>query len=110
MYEWAKDKPEYEEERERYRQQQATFSEQTIERLSFFKFIAKVCQKILFKKIPKGIFGVQVTIIIIALCYDRLPIDSNDNSKDDDWQVVILAIIIDYDVLINLESKIFQSL
>ena len=55
MYEWAKDKPEYEEERERYRQQQATFSEQTIERLSFFKFIAKVCQKILFKKIPKGI-------------------------------------------------------
>ena len=55
MYEWAKDKPEYEEERERYRQQQSTYSEQTIERLAFFKFTAKVCQKILFKKIPKGI-------------------------------------------------------
>jgi len=41
MYEWAKDKPEYEEERERYRQQQSTFSEQTIERLAFFKFTAK---------------------------------------------------------------------
>merc|ERR1712156_596324 len=39
MYEWAKDKPEYEEERERYRQQQSTFSEQTIERLAFFKFL-----------------------------------------------------------------------
>ena len=55
MYEWAKDKPEYEEERERYRQQQSTFSEQTIERLAFFKFTAKVCSKSLFKKIPKEI-------------------------------------------------------
>ena len=55
MYEWAKDKPEYEEERERYRQQQSTFSEQTIERLAFFKFTSKVCQKISFKKIPKEI-------------------------------------------------------
>ena len=54
MYEWAKDKPEYEEERERYRQQQSTFSKQTIERLSFFKFTAKVCQKILVKKIPNN--------------------------------------------------------
>ena len=48
MYEWAKDKPEYEEERERYRQQQSTFSEQTIERLAFFKFTAKVRSKSLF--------------------------------------------------------------
>ena len=55
MYEWAKDKPEYEEERERYRQQQATYSEQTIERREFFKFTAKVCSKFLFKKIPKEI-------------------------------------------------------
>ena len=56
MYKWAKDKPEYEEERERYRQQQSTYSEQTIERLAFFKFTAKVCSKSLFEKIPKEIF------------------------------------------------------
>ena len=55
MYEWAKDKAEYEEERERYRQQQSTYSEQTIERLAFFKFTAKVRSKSLFKKIPKEI-------------------------------------------------------
>ena len=53
MYEWAKDKPEYEEERERYRQQQSTYSEQTIERLAFFKFTAKVCSKVYLRKYRK---------------------------------------------------------
>merc|ERR1719328_971749 len=41
MYEWARNKPEYEEERERYRQQQSYYSEENIERLAFFKFSAK---------------------------------------------------------------------
>jgi len=41
MYEWARNKPEYEEERERYRQQQSYYSEENIERLAFFRFSAK---------------------------------------------------------------------
>ena len=54
MYEWARNKPEYEEERERYRQQQSYYSEENIERLAFFRFSAKVSSKSLFKKIPIG--------------------------------------------------------
>ena len=54
MYEWAKDKPEYEEEKERYRRLNS-YTEATIEKLAFFKFSAKVCGKNLFKKIKKGI-------------------------------------------------------
>merc|ERR1712223_2189309 len=41
MYEWARNKPEYEEERQRYRNLQSNYSEETIERLSFFKFSRK---------------------------------------------------------------------
>ena len=47
MYEWARDKPEYEEERERYRQQQSYYSEENIERLAFFQFSAKVSKNFL---------------------------------------------------------------
>ena len=45
MYEWAKDKPEYEEEKERYRQLNSNYSEDTIEKLAFFKFSNKVGTK-----------------------------------------------------------------
>ena len=69
MYEWAKDKPEYEEERERYRQQESKFSEQTIERLAFFKFTAKVCQKILVKKIPKEIIVTPLTPLYLHIFF-----------------------------------------
>ena len=51
MYEWAKDKPEYKEEKERYRQLNSNYSEETIEKLAFFKFSPKVCSKNLFRKI-----------------------------------------------------------
>ena len=44
MYEWARNRPEYEEERERLRTQNYT-NEQTIERLAFFRFSAKVQNK-----------------------------------------------------------------
>ena len=53
MYEWAKNKPEYEEEKERYRRLNSNYSEATIEKMAFFKFSAKVCGKNLFKKIKK---------------------------------------------------------
>ena len=51
MYEWAKDKPEYEEEKERYRQLNSNYSEETIQKLAFFRFSSKVCSKNLFRKI-----------------------------------------------------------
>ena len=59
MYEWAKNKPEYEEEKERYRQLKSNYSEDTIEKLAFFKWSSKVCSKKLFKKIQKGIDAIN---------------------------------------------------
>ena len=44
MYEWARNRPEYEEERERLRTENYT-NEQTIERLAFFRLSAKVQYK-----------------------------------------------------------------
>ena len=45
FYEWAKNKPEYEEEKERYRQLNSNYTEDTIEKLAFFKFSRKVGTK-----------------------------------------------------------------
>merc|ERR1712038_1437236 len=41
MYEWAKNKPEYQEEKERYRQLQSNYSEEVIKKLAFFKWSSK---------------------------------------------------------------------
>ena len=62
MYEWAKNKPEYEEEKERYRQLKSNYSEDTIEKLAFFKWSSKVCSKKLFKKIQKGILLIKMPL------------------------------------------------
>ena len=50
LYEWAKDRPEYEEEKVQLRQQQFR-DEQTISRLAFFRLSAKVYNQTIFKNI-----------------------------------------------------------
>ena len=55
MYEWAKDKPEYEEEKERYLQLNSNYSEDTINKLAFFRFSSKVCTNFYFENIHKRI-------------------------------------------------------